>query len=294
MLMLQMGGGLGNQMFQYALYRALQEKGKEVCIDDTTMFEKIGRHDNRLEDIFPLTYCRASKSEYNRLTDSSLAPWDRVRRKLFGRRELLHKEKDAITFEEKVFGETDCYLIGYWQSGRYFDQIEDKLRQDFCFDFGRFSNKANSYLTQIKQSPAVSLHVRRGDYLEEKFAPLYGGICTEAYYRSAIDYFRQKNADTVFYLFTDDKEWGRGFAGTEMILVEGTTAEEDMALMSRCKGHILANSSFSFWGAWLDPAPDKEVVMPAKWLNASEGQDIYYGLCSLKIDAEGSIVWERK
>lgn len=293
MLMLQMGGGLGNQMFQYALYRALKEKGREVCIDDTTMYDKIDRHDNQLEEIFPLTYCRALKSEYDRLTDSSLAPWNRVRRKLFGRKEKLYKEPDAITFEEKVFQEADCYLIGYWQSGRYFEQVEDKLRRDFYFEFERFSDKANGYLRQIEQSPAVSLHVRRGDYLQEKFAPLYGGICTEAYYRSAIDYFRQKSADTVFYLFTDDKEWGRGFAGKEMILVEGTTAEEDMALMSRCKGHILANSSFSFWGAWLDPAPDKEVIMPSKWLNTSEGQDIYYGLCSLKIDAAGNIIWQR-
>lgn len=294
MVMIQMGGGMGNQMFQYALYLAFKEKGREVCIDDVTLYEKIGRHDNRLEVLFPLCYRHADIKEYNRLTDSSLLPWQRVRRKFFGRKGILYEEKDAITFEEKVFGETDCYLIGYWQSGRYFEQIEDKLRQDFYFDFKRFSHKADGYLTQIKQSQAVSLHVRRGDYLEEKFAPLYGGICTEAYYRAAIDYFRQKNADVVFYLFTDDKEWGRGFAGKEMILVEGTTAEEDMALMSQCKDHILANSSFSFWGAWLDPAPDKEVIMPAKWLNTSEGQDIYYRLCSLKIDAAGNIVWQKE
>ena len=289
MLMLQMCGGLGNQMFQYALYRALQAEGKEVCIDDTTMYEKIGRYDNRLEAIFSLTYRHADKKEYNRLTDSSMLPWQRVRRKLFGRKGKLYEERDAITYEKEIFQETDCYAIGYWQSERYFKQVEDKLRQDFSFDFSRFSDRANQYRQQIEKSSAVSLHVRRGDYLEEKFAPIYGNICTEAYYQSAITYFQKKDENAVFYLFTDDTEWGRSFAKDKMILVEGTTAEEDMALMSRCKEHILANSSFSFWGAWLDPNPDKKMIMPAKWLNISDGQDIYHGLPCVRIDSDGRI-----
>lgn len=289
MIMLQMCGGLGNQMFQYALYRALKEKGKEVCIDDTTMYQKIGRFDNRLEAIFPLTYRHAGKKEYNRLTDSSMLPWQRVRRKLLGRKGKLYKERDAIIFEEEIFKEEDCYAIGYWQSERYFKSAEDMLRQDFSFDFGRFSERANRYKKQIENSYAVSLHVRRGDYLEEKFAPIYGNICTDAYYQSAISYFRAKDKNVVFYLFTNDTEWGREFAGKEMILIEGTSAEEDMALMSLCNDHIIANSSFSWWGAWLNPDPNKEVVMPAKWLNISDGQDIYCGLQGIKIDAAGNI-----
>lgn len=289
MIMLQMCGGLGNQMFQYALYRMLKEQGKEVCIDDTTLYQKIGRYDNRLEEIFPLTYRHAEKKEYDRLTDSSMLPWQRVRRKLLGRKGKLYKERDAIIFEEEIFKEEDCYAIGYWQSERYFKSVDDKLRQDFSFDFSRFSDRTNRYKKQIQNSFAVSLHVRRGDYLEEKFAPIYGNICTDAYYQSALSYFRTKDENTVFYLFTNDTEWGREFAGNEMILVEGTSAEEDMALMSLCKGHILANSSFSWWGAWLDPDLNKEVVMPAKWLNISDGQDIYYGLVNVKINSDGKI-----
>lgn len=289
MIMLQMCGGLGNQMFQYALYRMLQEQGKEVCIDDITMYQKIGRYDNRLETIFPLTYRHAEKKEYNRLTDSSMLPWQRVRRKLLGRKGKLYKERDAIIFEEEIFQEADCYAIGYWQSERYFKSIEDKLRQDFSFDFGRFSDQANQYKKQIENSSAVSLHVRRGDYLEEKFAPIYGNICTDAYYQSAIAHFRRKDENVVFYLFTNDIGWGREFAGKEMILVEGTSAEEDMALMSLCNGHVLANSSFSWWGAWLNPDLNKEVVMPTKWLNISDGQDIYYGLSCVKIDSDGKV-----
>lgn len=288
MLILRMCGGLGNQMFQYALYRTLRERGKEVYLEDTTMYEKAGRHDNRLERVFPLTYERGNSKDYNRLTDSSLLPWQRIRRKLFGRKEKLYQEKDAITFEQEIFQAEDCYVIGYWQSRRYFEEIEAILRQEFRFDFMKFSDQANFYKKQIEETRAVSLHVRRGDYLQEKFASLYGGICTDEYYCSAMNYFRQQDPDTVFYLFTDDKSWGRKFASGKVILVEGTSAEEDLALMSCCGGgHILANSSFSWWGAWLDAAEDKTVIMPSKWLNNSDGQDIYYGLCSLKIDAEG-------
>lgn len=294
MLMLRMSGGLGNQMFQYALYRALLEKGKEVYVDDITMYQKVGRYDNRLEAVFPLSYRHANKKDYNWLTDSSMMPWQRVRRKLFGRKGKFYQEKDAITFEQDIFEAENCYAIGYWQSGHYFEQIEDKLRKDFYLDFSRFSDKAKYYREQIKKTFAVSIHVRRGDYLEKKFAPIYGGLCTAAYYQTAIDWFRKKNPETMFYLFTDDREWGREFCGKRMSLVDGTTAEEDMALISCCRGHILANSSFSFWGAWLDSAPDKEVIMPAKWFNNSDGQDIYYGLCSVKIDNEGNIVYEKE
>ena len=122
MLILRMCGGLGNQMFQYALYRTLRERGKEVYLEDTTMYEKAGRHDNRLESVFPLTYERGNNKDYNRLTDSSLLPWQRIRRKLFGRKEKLYQEKDAITFEQEIFQAEDCYAIGYWQSRRYFEE----------------------------------------------------------------------------------------------------------------------------------------------------------------------------
>lgn len=297
MIMLQMSGGLGNQMFTYALYRALQKEGKTVCIEDFTHYEEIGRRDNCLEKIFPLTYGKGERAEYIRLTDSSMLPWIRLRRKVFGRKDKVYKEKDAIVFEPRIFSEEDCYAEGYWQSVRYFEKVQDELRKDFTFDWNKFPQKAKEYKTQMEQTNSVSLHVRRGDYLSDKFAHIYGGICTEAYYEGAKTYLQKKYPDCVFYLFTNEPEWGKSQTGDNLVFVDCTgpdNAYVDMALMGCCKHHIIANSSFSWWGAWLNPNPDKTVIAPAKWLNTSGGQDIYYGLCNVKIDAEGRVTEENK
>lgn len=292
MLMIQMAGGMGNQMFVYALYKALLHEGRDVCIEDFTHYKEINRYDNNLEDIFPLTYEKTTRTEYNRLTDSSLLPWYRIRRKLFGRKDKSYVEKDAITFEKEVFEQEDCCFVGYWQSQRYFEKVQDDLRKDFTFNWDKFPHKAQEYRKQMEQTISVSLHVRRGDYLNEKFAPIYGGICTDAYYEAAKAYIKEKYPDCVFYLFTNDAEWGRTQENDNVVFVDCTgpdNAYVDMALMSCCKHNIIANSSFSWWGAWLNKNSDKAVIMPARWLNTSEGQDIYYGLCNVKIDANGKV-----
>ncbi|MBQ9135757.1 MAG: alpha-1,2-fucosyltransferase [Lachnospiraceae bacterium] len=288
--MIQMSGGLGNQMFFYALYEALRHEGKSACIEEFTHYGDIGRRDNCLEDIFSLHYEKADREEYKRLTDSSMQPWKRLQRKLFGRKGKVYKEKDAIIFEPQIFAQDDCYAEGYWQSLRYFEKVQDELRKDFVFGWEKFPEKAKEYRKQMEQTTSVSLHIRRGDYLNEKFAPIYGGICTEAYYESAKAYIKEKYPDCVFYLFTNDAEWGRRQVSGDVVFVECTDSDNayvDMALMGCCKHNIIANSSFSWWGAWLNPNPDKIVLAPAKWLNTSEGQDIYYGLCDVKMDANG-------
>lgn len=293
MIMLQMSGGLGNQMFCYAMYKALQEAGKEACIEEFTHYKDVGRQDNRLREIFKVEYQSADRNAYNRLTDSSLAFLQRVRRKLTGRRGRLYQEKDATVFEPEIFLQSDCYAEGYWQSFRYFEKAEEILRKEFTFDWDSFSKKAKAYKNEMEQNMSVSLHVRRGDYLNEKFAPIYGGICTDAYYEGAKAYIKEKYPDCVFYLFTNDAQWGRAQEKEDVVFVDCTDAENayvDMALMGCCKHNITANSSFSWWGAWLNINPDKTVIMPEKWLNTSAGQDIYWGLGTVKVDARGKIM----
>ncbi len=290
MIMIQMAGGLGNQMFYYALYRAFAERGCDVCIEDFTHYEEIGRYDNNLEKIFPLTYRKTTRAEYNRLTDSSLLPWKRIKRKVFGRKQKIYKEKDAITYEADVFFLKDSCLEGYWQSERYFENIKALIRKDFSFDWKQFSEKACLMKKRMEESLSVSIHVRRGDYLRDEFKDIYGGICTEAYYQSARSYLQEKFGQCTFFLFTNDPEWGR--QQKDVILVDCAEPGNDyvdMALMSCCRHHIIANSSFSWWGAWLDPHEDKTVVAPARWLNGSHGQDIYAGLCNVLIDAAGQV-----
>lgn len=292
MIIIQMSGGMGNQMFCYALYKALANKGKEVYIDDFTHYDEIDRHDNNLNEIFGLTYKRASRKEYNQLTDSSLLFFNRIRRKLFGRKEKVYTEKDAITFDQCVLQIDDVYLVGYWQSERYFDTIKDSLRKDFTFHWDCLSKKAKNFREMIMKANSISMHIRRGDYLNEKFYPIFGEICTDAYYEKAKAYFQNLYPDCTFFLFTNDTEWGKTQTGEKVVLVDCTDASNayaDMALMSCCKHHIIANSSFSWWGAWLNPNQDKTVVAPAKWLNNSNGINIYDGLCPILIDAEGNI-----
>lgn len=293
MLMIQMSGGLGNQMFTYALYRALEEAGKTVSIDDFTHYADIGRNDLCLEQVFPIHYRKGSRKEYMRLTDSSMTILQRVRRKLTGRKEILYKERDAISFEEEVFQNEDAYLEGYWQSQKYFVNVADQLRKELVFDWGNFPVGAKALREEMSQGNSVSVHIRRGDYLNTKFAPIYGGICTDAYYQSAMEELRKRLGNCRFYLFTNDREWGKSMVKDDLQLVDcgdGEHAYVDLALMSCCKHNIIANSSFSWWGAWLNPNKDKLVTAPAKWLNTSMSQDIYAGLCNIKIDPDGLIM----
>lgn len=293
MIMIQMAGGMGNQMFMYALYCSLVQMGREACLEDFTHHDVSGN--NSLKKVFHLSYNSADRKEYNRLTDSYLDIVHKIKRKILGRKDKIYQEKDAITFEPEIFSLDDVYLIGYFQSERYFEKIANDLRKDFSFEWNKFPVKAKELRKQMQMEISVSLHVRRGDYMVGKFAGIYGNLCTDAYYEAARRYMKEHFGDCRFYLFTDDAEWGRQQESEDTVYVdasEGTGAYVDMALMSCCKHHIIANSSFSWWGAWLDENPDKTVIAPAKWLNISEGKDIYAGLCNCLIDANGSVQGE--
>lgn len=291
MLMIQMSGGLGNQMFIYALYRALQNAGKDVCIDDFTHYADIGRKDLCIEEVFPIHYRKGTREDYNRLTDSSLTIYHRIRRKLIGRKEKLYKEKDAIRYEGNVFLQEDAYLEGYWQSQKYFQDVADCLKREFLFNWVQFPESVRLLREKMCEGNSVSVHIRRGDYLNSQFYPIYGGICTDEYYRSAMNFMREQLGNCVFYLFTNDREWGKSMEKEDLILVDCADTQQaymDLALMSSCKHNIIANSSFSWWGAWLNPNPEKLVVAPSRWLNISTAQDIYEGLCNVRIDASGN------
>ena len=121
----------------------------------------------------------------------------------------------------------------------------------------------------------MSVHIRRGDYLEN---PMYGGICTEEYYKKAIDYIKQRVENAKFYLFSNDMPYVQDrFRGEEFVYVENNSEDKgyiDLYLMSLCKHHIIANSSFSWWGAWLNAAKSKIVVAPSIWLTNAPARDV--------------------
>lgn len=285
MIIIQMAGGLGNQMFQYALYRQLISMGKIVKMDDEAGFKEDKQRNPALAP-FGITYERASRKEIIRMTDASMFPLTRIRRKLFGRHSHSYFEENK-RFQRKIFDWDNVYLEGYWQSEKYFSEVAETLKKEFGLESVRenhssgcgFSEQAEKYLREIEQTRSVSIHIRRGDYLLPQNQVLFGNICTERYYEKAMKMIADRYPDVTFYLFTNDSEWAKTWIEKpyRIIPVEWAEAKdyELLTLMSRCKHNILANSSFSWWASYLNEKPDKMVIAPDKWLNGWDCSDIY-------------------
>lgn len=257
-------GGLGNQMFQYAFYLALKEKGINVILD-SSLYSYLKMHNGyELEKCFGI----------NKL-DEKFSKWNLLKLRLA----LKYKPKsivysDVNYFDEKVFNTNCNYLNGYWQSEKYFIQIENKIREAYVF---KDIDAVNAELAaEIANNVSIALHIRRGDYLGNS---IYSGVCTQDYYRKAIDLMLSKiiiKGNIKLYVFTDDTEFSSKFI--EKVLVPsklvniniGKDSYKDMYLMSQCKHNIIANSSFSWWGAWLNGNPDKIIIAPQNWFNGLE------------------------
>lgn len=287
MVIVEVTGGLGNQMFQYALYRRLKQMGKDAALD--LSFYKTKQSLRRFElDIFQVPYEIAPKREILKLR-GNVSNACRVERMITGR---IYRNKKIYTedldqgYQPVVFDLDPCYLSGYWQNEKYFRPIREELLREFQFPKCAESDNQD-ILENIRKSNAVSVHVRRGDYLHAANSRLYEGICTKDYYRRAIAYMKDNLENPVFYFFTDDPEWTKRHLCQEgMIVVQhdiGKPDYYDMYLMSQCKAHILANSTFSWWGAWLDSNEDKVVMSPTRWLN---GHDIPNAICDWFVKIE--------
>lgn len=306
MIIIRMTGGLGNQMFQYALYLKLCSMGREVKFDDITEYEIDNARPVMLW-AFGLTYPRADKEEINKITDGFLKLSHRIRRKLFGRKSLEYQEKDC-NYDPQVLQRDPAYLTGYFQSEKYFMDVEGQVRRAFTFSdkiWERLTSdlrqKLEHYLEQIESSSAVAIHVRRGDYLNTE--GVFGGICTEVYYQRAVGRMLESLPEAVFFVFSNDKEWVKGWIPRlckelnldkqkRFVVIEGTTEDTgylDMLLISKCQHFILANSSFSWWGAWLNSSGEKLVITPSTWFNNQNCRDIYTQEM-IKISAKGEII----
>ncbi|MGN1181349.1 MAG: alpha-1,2-fucosyltransferase [Suilimivivens sp.] len=298
---IRMTGGLGNQMFQYALYLKLTSMGRNVKFDDVSEYVLSNARPVMLWT-FGIEYPAASKEEINTLTDGFMGIHHRVRRKLFGRKSLEYREKDC-NFDEQVLNKSPAYLTGYFQSEKYFEDIKEQVREAFTFQPVIYSGlseelkeKVNSYERQIAESLGISVHIRRGDYLTT--SEVYGGNCTEEYYLKAVSLMRERYPEAVFYVFSNDSGWASEWIKRNdfrnFVLIEGFSEDMgylDMMLMSRCKHHIIANSSFSWWGAYLSSYEKKTVIAPANWFNNQKCIDIYTREM-IKISSKGELLSE--
>lgn len=276
LVVIQLSGGMGNQMFQYALYLHLKALGKNVKIDDKT--EYVGRGNARpiRLSVFDAKYTTPTETEMLCLTDSYVDIISKIRRKMTGRKTAEYMEKSQL-FDEEVLKKDRAYLVGCWQSEKYFADIKEEVRKAFTFKELKLSELMQEYEKQMQETNSVSLHIRRGDYLE--VSDVYGGICTPGYYEKAMKQMEEWHPDCHFFVFTNDVEWVKeNYKQDNLTIVEGNDEDAgyiDMYLMTRCKHYILANSSFSWWGCYLNPSKDKKVIAPSKWFNGRDCRDIY-------------------
>jgi hypothetical protein len=268
-------GGLGNQMFQYAATRSLSlERGVSLNLD-VQDFNNYALHNGyELNRIFHINTQLANYDTLNEVLGWRANSF--IRKKLY--RPQMSRFRGDRMFVDTQFSSwqqintvpNDCYLMGNWQNEQYFKKFQDEILSDFSFRFA-LTGRNLALAAQIRSDAAVSLHVRRGDYLSNPSTLAVHGLCSVEYYQRAIDYVADRVTNPVFYIFSDDTPWVRENISPEYPChyIEHNNGDEsynDMRLMSLCKHHIIANSSFSWWGAWLNPHPDKIVVTPRNWV----------------------------
>jgi hypothetical protein len=191
---------------------------------------------------------------------------------LTGHSPIYYKKEPPLRFDPDFFAVPDnVYLEGYWQSENYFKTIENAIKSEFTLK--EDPDPQNALLSEkILGSNSVSIHIRRGDYVHNPVTFDYHGVCSLEYYHSAIDTIAKKISNPHFYIFSDDSLWvkqnlGINYPHTYVTHNQGLKDYMDLWLMKLCRHHIIANSSFSWWGAWLCSNPGKIVIAPKQWFN---------------------------
>lgn len=274
-----LSGGLGNQMFQYAAGRALSLRLSLPLGLDTSWF--LGRTDRHYAlapfNIVGEAYIGAGiLPDIVRYYESRLSRRWAVRRMgapIF-REPHFHFDPAFEQIEESVF------LEGYWQSERYFLSSRKVLLQDFSLT-GRIPQSCQSLLGQIGESQSICVHVRRGDYLSNPAAAKAHGTCAIAYYQRGVEALSQVLSQPHCFIFSDDPEWvwqSLSLSCPSTVVDANSTADAhwDLFLMAACNHFVIANSSLSWWGAWMGSAPDKRVIAPERWFltNEKDTQDL--------------------
>jgi len=275
-------GGLANQMFQYAAgHRLANAHQAELKLDATSYFENQPTENTPRHyelGCYPIVASLMSRAELAKVDSSGLA---RQKRFSFGRAQLLKRfvEQDSAfqSFQPKFFDLSDnTYLDGYWQNEKYFIDIRDQLLAEFVPK--QLSGYTQKLAREIAEHPSVAIHVRRGDYVSNKHASKFHGLMSADYYQQALKQITKKAGPVRCYVFSDDIDWCRKNLklDPDTIYVSGNGPDrgcEDIYLMQRCRHNIIANSSFSWWGGWLNDNPDKIVIAPKRWFHNKESND---------------------
>ena len=276
-------GGLGNQMFQYATGRTLSLRLSVQLKLDLRDFSSYPLHQGfELSKLFDCNVEIASNNDLK-----AVLGWQEAK---LVQRILKRPQLNRFSYRSYVIEPSfnywvgintlkeNIYLDGYWQSERYFISFADKIREDFTFK-QPLSNQNADIADKISRVNAVSLHVRRGDYISDK-RNAFIGVCTLDYYKTAIEIIKTQVDNPMFFVYSDDINWVKNNLVLDKTAVFvnhnlGHESYNDMRLMSLCQHHIIANSSFSWWGAWLNNSPNKIVIAPKQWFaNMQDTSDL--------------------
>lgn len=257
-------GGLGNQMFDYAFFLSLRKKTNKINLIDVD--QSVNRH-------FGLEVFRIFNTKYfYRYKFLALL---KFLFPIIDRKKRTIRQTNSLNYDPSIYYNKIkiAYYYGYWQSEKYFKDIEDDVRKAFSFK-NKLINKKNIELTKVlRKTNSISIHIRRGDYLKETG----WDTCDIHYYMRAIEYIKQRVSDCSFYFFSDDITWCKEhFLDNNYIFVDwnlGKNSWQDMFLMSQCKHNIIANSTFSWWGAWLNTNTKKIVIAPSVWFKNLDNND---------------------
>lgn len=270
MIVTRLCGGLGNQLFQYAAARRLAHRLETELVLDPGWYARIPSSDTPRKyelDNYPVRGRKTSQAEscWCRLHQGRL-----LRRLPFLPRKWKHCRETTAGFDPAILALPDnVYLDGYWQSPKYFEDIADLIREELTPIPSPGVDDAKVH-AQIRAGVSVAVHVRRGDYVTNAAAASMHGVCSLDYYRAALEYLAARLTQPRFFVFSDDPQWVRAnlpLPGPGFFVDHNGPdgAFQDLRLMAACEHQVMANSSFSWWGGWLNPREDKIVVMPKQW-----------------------------
>lgn len=268
MFIVEITGGLGNQMFQYAFGKAVSIANKCPLKLDLTLYETYEDHEYSLAPFFIEAEIATKKEilSYRYLNGSVV---DKIKRRIFGMKPRVLNEKDLSYDASYKLVKSPSYLKGFWQCEKYFESIQPLIREHFNIKIPP-SPSNQILLDKIKTIDAVSLHIRRGNYISVDANYKRHGTCSIEYYQKAIEMIKTYTGNPVFYIFSNDIPWAKenlkiDSPHTFVDINTEKTDYEDLRLMTSCKYHIIANSTFSWWAAWLSTRENKKIIAPKQW-----------------------------
>ena len=267
-------GGLGNQMFQYAFYYQLSKNKTNISFDTTILDIENNHNGYELYKIFNIRENKNPRSFYILRVLRYIKKHKNIITILISK--ILEifgfKLVTDLNYNEVANYTKHLFYLGYWQSEDYFKNVIQDIKNIYQFNTEKISNCTREALNEIINHQSISVHIRRGDYLNEKYKDIYGNICTLEYYQKAIETIKEKIKDPHFYIFSNDIEWVKlnldiNAPVTYINFNQKEDSWQDLFLMSNCKHNIIANSTFSWWGAWLNKNEKKIVISPSKFMN---------------------------